>query len=101
MWQATRRRRVLANTLAQFAKCSPKTARHLKTKVTREKASKESDIFSFGVVALEIACGRKVLKLLLPVIPVKMPVPMYYPASAPQAISAAATMTNSSINLAC
>ncbi|GKE90354.1 L-type lectin-domain containing receptor kinase IX.1-like protein [Tanacetum coccineum] len=71
--------------------------------VTTEKASKESDIYSFGVIALEIACGRKVLKLegLLPVIPVKMPVPMYYPASAPQAISAAATMTNSSINLAC
>ncbi|GKB82632.1 L-type lectin-domain containing receptor kinase IX.1-like protein [Tanacetum coccineum] len=55
--------------------------------VTREKASKESDIFSFGVVALEIACGRKVLKLegLLPVIPMKMPVLMYYTASAPQA----------------
>ncbi|PRQ24644.1 putative protein kinase RLK-Pelle-L-LEC family [Rosa chinensis] len=27
--------------------------------VTTEKASKESDVFSFGVVALEIACGRK------------------------------------------
>ncbi|GKE35130.1 L-type lectin-domain containing receptor kinase IX.1-like protein [Tanacetum coccineum] len=54
---------------------------------TLEKASKESDIFSFGVVALEIACGRKVLKLegLLPVIPMKMPVLMYYTASAPQA----------------
>ncbi|KAK9053546.1 hypothetical protein SSX86_024620 [Deinandra increscens subsp. villosa] len=27
--------------------------------VTTGKASKESDVFSFGVVALEIACGRK------------------------------------------
>ncbi|XP_062011470.1 L-type lectin-domain containing receptor kinase IX.2-like [Rosa rugosa] len=27
--------------------------------VTKKKASKDTDIFSFGVVALEIACGRK------------------------------------------
>ncbi|KAK2997030.1 hypothetical protein RJ639_026123 [Escallonia herrerae] len=27
-----------------------------------EKATKESDVFSFGVVALEIACGRKVIE---------------------------------------
>ncbi|QHO02670.1 L-type lectin-domain containing receptor kinase IX [Arachis hypogaea] len=29
---------------------------------TRGKASKESDVFSFGVVILEIACGRKVIE---------------------------------------
>ncbi|KAG6652105.1 hypothetical protein CIPAW_06G159800 [Carya illinoinensis] len=27
--------------------------------VTTGKASKESDVYSFGIVALEIACGRK------------------------------------------
>ncbi|KAI7749109.1 hypothetical protein M8C21_014266 [Ambrosia artemisiifolia] len=31
--------------------------------VTTGKASKESDVFSFGVVALEIACGRKPIDL--------------------------------------
>jgi len=29
---------------------------------TRGKASRESDVFSFGVVALEIACGRKAIE---------------------------------------
>ncbi|MED6106538.1 hypothetical protein PIB30_005528 [Stylosanthes scabra] len=29
---------------------------------TRGKASKESDVFSFGVAVLEIACGRKVIQ---------------------------------------
>ncbi|KAK9938580.1 hypothetical protein M0R45_015309 [Rubus argutus] len=33
--------------------------------VTTGKASKESDVFSFGVVALEIACGRKPIDLTL------------------------------------
>ncbi|CAL8151026.1 unnamed protein product [Prunus armeniaca] len=33
--------------------------------VTTGKASKESDIYSFGVVALEIACGRKPIDLSL------------------------------------
>ncbi|XP_058081172.1 L-type lectin-domain containing receptor kinase IX.1-like [Magnolia sinica] len=31
--------------------------------ISTGKASKESDVFSFGVVALEIACGRKALEL--------------------------------------
>ncbi|KAL2615344.1 hypothetical protein AAZX31_08G064200 [Glycine max] len=30
--------------------------------VTRGKASRESDVFSFGVAALEIACGRKAIE---------------------------------------
>ncbi|KAJ4845016.1 hypothetical protein Tsubulata_041766 [Turnera subulata] len=30
--------------------------------IITSKASKESDVFSFGVVALEIACGRRVVK---------------------------------------
>lgn len=27
------------------------------------KASKESDVYSFGIVALEVACGRKVIEV--------------------------------------
>ncbi|XP_059446402.1 L-type lectin-domain containing receptor kinase IX.1-like [Corylus avellana] len=34
--------------------------------VTTGKASKESDVYSFGIVALEIACGRKPIKLNAP-----------------------------------
>jgi serine/threonine protein kinase len=30
--------------------------------VTTGNASKESDVYSFGIVALEIACGRKLIK---------------------------------------
>jgi len=30
--------------------------------VTTRKASKELDVYSFGIVALEIACGRKPIK---------------------------------------
>jgi serine/threonine protein kinase len=43
---------VLAGTMGYMApKC-----------VTTGKASKESDVYSFGIVALEIACGRKPIK---------------------------------------
>ncbi|KAL7585111.1 hypothetical protein Lser_V15G45967 [Lactuca serriola] len=34
--------------------------------VVTGKATKESDVFSFGVVALEIACGRKPIEYLVP-----------------------------------
>ncbi|XP_059446406.1 L-type lectin-domain containing receptor kinase IX.1-like [Corylus avellana] len=34
--------------------------------VTTDKASKESDVYSFGIVALEIACGRKPIKFNAP-----------------------------------
>ena len=34
--------------------------------VTTGKASKESDVYSFGIVALEIACGRKPINPMVP-----------------------------------
>ncbi|XP_062177362.1 L-type lectin-domain containing receptor kinase IX.1-like isoform X2 [Alnus glutinosa] len=34
--------------------------------VTTGNASKESDVYSFGIVALEIACGRKPIKTIAP-----------------------------------
>lgn len=30
--------------------------------ITKGKACKESDVYSFGIVALEIACGRRTVK---------------------------------------
>ncbi|KAJ9552195.1 hypothetical protein OSB04_016240 [Centaurea solstitialis] len=40
--------------------------------VATGKASKESDVFSFGVVALEIACGRKPINYKVPERPMRL-----------------------------
>ncbi|GJW68425.1 L-type lectin-domain containing receptor kinase IX.1-like protein [Tanacetum coccineum] len=78
---------------------------------TLEKASKESDIFSFGVVALEIACGRKVMDIVdqRSGTQARRSTPGYSNEDAGANVlhcicphkPAAATMTTNSINLAC